>query len=162
MPLTEQQQVAVNEAAKCAVTAEGATGCPAALTLAQWALESSYGTRCSGRNNVFGIKAIKGEPFEAVRTSEFIHGQHVSITQNFAVYPSLAVAFVEHGTLLTKGQPYVDAFRIYRASNNLPAFIEAVARRYATDPDYAHKLNVIIQMPAIQQALHDAQAEVKA
>lgn len=54
--LNPVQKANLEEAARYALLSERDTGVPAALTVAQWALESSWGIAQPG-NNCFGIKA---------------------------------------------------------------------------------------------------------
>jgi flagellum-specific peptidoglycan hydrolase FlgJ len=53
-----------NDVIAAAQASQRNTGIPAAITLAQYALESGYGRHMpTGSNNPFGIKAKPGEPF---------------------------------------------------------------------------------------------------
>lgn len=132
-----------------AARASAATyGVPASVTLAQWALESAWGKRLSGKHNCFGIKAKPGEPCTIVITHEVIAGKRVARTAMFRDYASLADAFAAHARLLATGRAYAD-FR-----EALPDLVKATAAlgggtparpRYATDPDYGHKLMAIIR-----------------
>lgn len=123
-----------------AQAAEGATAppIPASVTLAQFALESSWGQRIpAGSNNGFGIKAVAGQPRVLVATHEFIAGRYVAMTAAFAAYPSLTAGFTAHSELLATHAQYAEA-RTY-----LPdpyAFADAMAQVYATDPLYYQKL----------------------
>ena len=76
------------------------------ITLAQWALESAYGTRLSGHNNPFGIKAnaqqIAANNFTEVWTKEYTSGAYRSELLRFANYPSLVEAFDAHALLLSQ------------------------------------------------------------
>src|SRR5579884_4119243 len=185
--LNETQQRALDDAAICAVRAEQSTGAPAEVTIAQWATESAWGARCTGAYNWFGIKAYPGCPGrELVATTEWftpaeLHaflakndgrtaelrrkGQgardEYSVRDWFAAYPGSTSAFEYHGRLITSGV-YADAFAEYRQNRNLQIYIARMASHYATDPQYARTLNAIIAMPAVQQALHDARAELAA
>lgn len=107
------------------------------ITLAQWAVESAYGTRMSGRNNPFGIKAtpaqIAAGQATEVWTKEFINGVYKSELLYFADYDSLADAFDAHAYLLTHPW-YIDC--INAATPN--AYAAALYKdHYATAPNYA-------------------------
>ena len=59
------------------------------IVAAQWALESGWGKKQSGRHNDFGIKAQKGESGTTVRTREVYSGKSVMINDSFKNYNSL-------------------------------------------------------------------------
>lgn len=59
--LTPTQISEVRSAAYASVMCESQTGIPAELTIAQWALESGWGSHQPG-NNCFGIKYYEGAP----------------------------------------------------------------------------------------------------
>jgi flagellum-specific peptidoglycan hydrolase FlgJ len=129
-------------------------GIPASVTLAQWALESAWGTRMSGKHNCFGIKAKPGEPCTRVTTHETIKGKSVATACLFRDYASLAEAFDAHAQLLGTGAAYAD-FR--KALPDLVKATEALgggtpARpRYATDPNYGSKLMAVIRGSKLTQ-----------
>lgn len=127
---------------------------PASVTLAQWALESAWGTRMSGKHNCFGIKARPGEPCTAVVTQEVVNGKRVKVTALFRDYASLDEAFDAHARLLAKGAPYADFRRA------LPDLAKATAAlgggtparpRYATDPNYGASLMAIIRASNLER-----------
>lgn len=136
---------------------ERATGIPACVSLAQWALESDYGRVMSGKNNPFGIKAAKGT---VRRTWEVITGRVVITSATFRDFASLADAFTFHGKMLTNPLGYYTRLRPilarYKASKDA-GYRKAVALEvvrslalpnkpaYATDPAYASKLISIIE-----------------
>jgi len=136
------------EAIAAARSSQKARGIPASVILSQWALESAWGTKMSGKHNCFGIKARAGEPCTPVLTHEVIGGKRVAKTLLFRDYTSLAEAFDAHAKLLATGAPYAD-FR-----KALPDLAKATAAlgggtpahpRYATDPDYGRKLMAVIR-----------------
>lgn len=115
---------------------------PASVSLAQWALESGWGTHLpSGSNNPFGIKATAGQLSVTVPTREVIHGKSVTINAAFRKFASIADAFDLHAKLLATGVPYSKA----RAALPDPiAFAHALTGVYATDPAYGKLLTEII------------------
>ena len=117
-------------------------GIPASVTLAQWALESAWGSRMPpGSNNPFGIKARRGEPSVSTGTEEVINGRRVHIRAGFRAFASIAEAFDHHGRLLATGRPY----RTARATLPDPdAFADALTGVYATDPSYGRKLRSLM------------------
>lgn len=117
------------------------TGILASVTLGQWALESAWGTKATGRNNFFGIKGVAGQPSTMCWTHEFVGGKSVPAQQPFADYPTLDAGFAAHGRLLSGGR-YVNAWGV---RSNRAAFVHAIAPIYATDPDYGDKLLDLIR-----------------
>lgn len=77
------------------------------VSLAQWALESAYGTaEPEGSNNPFGIKAVPGQPSVTAWTHETLHGVYVRIPQQFAKYADVQMAFQQHAKLLATAPCY--------------------------------------------------------
>lgn len=125
-----------------AQASQHATGIPSSVTLAQWAVESAWGARCTGTFNVFGIKAVGDESFTMCWTHEDSGGQSVKAQAHFANYASLEDAFTAHAKLLA------DEPQFAHARTSLPdavAFTKAMAPVYATDPGYSALLLKIIQ-----------------
>lgn len=114
------------------------TGIPASITLAQAALESSWGERAPG-NNLFGIKADASwhGPTVDVPTHEVIDGQRVAVTFPFRRYASYADSMVDHAQFLLKNPRYAPCFKETTGAGWARAL---QAAGYATDPDYATKL----------------------
>lgn len=117
------------------------TGIPIEVILAQSALESNWGRTVKG-NAYFGIK---GKSSEGKSTTFSTHevtlsGQRVSEVDEFRAYSSYAEAAADYASLIQRRFPAALAFR-----NDPKKFAEAVARQgYATDPQYAKKLESII------------------
>lgn len=115
-----------------------------AVVAAQWAVESGWGAKESGRNNFFGIKAKPGQPGTVRRTREVLNGRTVYINDRFADYNSLEegiaarVAFTKQNKRYTNSG-YFSARTPYEAA-------QALQRGgYATDPNYANSLAAIIK-----------------
>jgi flagellum-specific peptidoglycan hydrolase FlgJ len=125
-----------------AIDAQKRYGTPAAVTYAQWALESDYGRRVpAGSNNPFGIKAAPGQASVAAETTEYINGQAVRVRANFAKFSSVADAFAAHAKLLATSPRYAAA----RARAGDPGgFADALTGVYATDPNYGASLRRIM------------------
>lgn len=139
-----------------AKSAEGKYGVPAAVTMAQWALESGNGAHMpAGSNNPFGIKARAGQPYVEAMTTESINGQNVRVMQRFAKFDSIADAFDAHAKLLATGSAYGKA----RAAGNDPnRYADALTGTYATDPNYGKKLRDIIAQQSLHAGVSSAQA----
>jgi flagellar protein FlgJ len=150
--LTSQQLPRLAAAAKAACLCEKATGLPAEITVAQWALESGWGASAPA-NNCFGIKNFPGCQTQILATKEFIDGAMQERQLEFAAFDSLADCFECHARLITDGKSYAAAWAHYQAAHDLQALIADVAKVYATDPVYAGKLRSILAMAQVQTAL---------
>jgi flagellum-specific peptidoglycan hydrolase FlgJ len=107
---------------------------PASVTLAQWAVESYWGTRMpKDSNNPFGIKAVGDQPYVEAHTREEIKGESVTIVAHFRRFDSIADAFDQHGKLLATAKPYA---RARTFANDPDAFADALTGVYATDHRY--------------------------
>ena len=140
-------------------------GIPASVTLAQWALESGWGTKVSGKFNYGGITAkVKdavfpfkpGTPLEPATlcwTHENWQGKRVSCQRWFKDFPSVEAYFIAHAKLLATGAPYAKA----RAKLPDPnAFADALTGVYATAPNYGTVLKSIMGGSANLYAFNDA------
>jgi flagellum-specific peptidoglycan hydrolase FlgJ len=138
-----------------AIAAQKSSGCPAAITLAQWALESAYGHALSAKNNYFGIKWHEncGFPFHVVATREWSKKLGYYVVQaKFIEFPTLEAAFHYHGKLIVSSNPkspYADAQHFL--PKDWHGFMTAMGRHYATDPDYLKKLDQIIKANSLER-----------
>ncbi len=119
-----------------------ASGIPASVQLAQWALESGWGEHMPpGSNNPFGIKSVEGQQSVIVSTHEYVNGERVLVNAAFRAFPSLDDAFAAHAALLAHAPQYEPA----RAClPDVAAFCDALTGVYATDPNYGTLLKEII------------------
>lgn len=116
---------------------------PAAITLAQWALESDWGKAMPPEsNNPFGIKAIAGEPCVEAWTHEFVDGKRIEVRAKFRKFASMAEAFDQHGRLLATAAPYAHARTLIADPD---AFADALTGVYATAPDYGQCLKRLMK-----------------
>lgn len=143
-------------AMNAAIASQKKWGIPAAVTFAQWKLESASGAHMpAGSNNPFGIKATAGQPFVLSSTLESIHGHMTRVVAKFAKFASLTDAFDAHAKLLATSSHYAGA----RAHEDDPlAFANALTGIYATDPNYGSKLGSIIQSTISRPLIGGAQA----
>ena len=115
-----------------------------AVVAAQWASESDWGRRASGKFNYFGIKARPGQPGTVKTTHEYINGRKVQIQDKFADYNSLdegiaaRVAFIRENKRYTKSG-YYDAKTPYEAAMALQR------GGFSTNPNYANSLAEIMR-----------------
>ena len=122
---------------------------PAAVTLAQWALESAWGRSMpAGSNNPFGIKAAGGEPYVEAQTREVIGGKDVTVVARFRKFASLDEAFDQHGRLLATARPYAHALTL---AGDPDAYADALTGVYATDPNYGTLLKRLMQTYNLRQ-----------
>lgn len=118
---------------------------PASVSLAQFAVESAYGTKMpTGSSNPFGIKAVAGQPFVTASTHEVFNGKTVTIQAKFRKFASFAEAFDAHAKLLATAPIYTPAMIAWKAGN-LERGISLMAAHYATDPNYTKTLLSIIK-----------------
>jgi flagellar protein FlgJ len=127
--------------------------------LAQAALETGWGQRMprnadgSQSLNMFGLKA--GEEWKGARatadTIEFSNGVATQRRTAFRAYGSVEESVSDFANLLKTSPRYRDALA---AGGDTQAYVESIGKSgYATDPDYANKLNQIINSGTLQAAL---------
>ncbi|CAB5280128.1 flagellar rod assembly protein/muramidase FlgJ [Burkholderia multivorans] len=131
-------------AVNAAAAAQDKYGVPAAVTLAQYALESGYGKSGLAKrsNNPFGVQ-YRGNGKEGVDyvTSWDTHADGTRYLAKFRKYKSLTEAFEDHARLLAIDKRYAAA----RSHTDDPAaYVDAIAPIYAEDPKYAPKLKAIM------------------
>ncbi|MBO6890420.1 MAG: glucosaminidase domain-containing protein [Roseibium sp.] len=128
---------------RAAQAAQRQWGTPASVTLAQWAIESAYGSRMpTGSNNPFGIKARSGDKFVEAWTTEVIGGKSQKVLAKFQAFPDLDAAFIRHGRLLGTSKYYTKARQF---THDADKFADALTGIYATDPKYGSKLKSIMK-----------------
>jgi flagellar protein FlgJ len=127
--------------------------------LAQAALETGWGQRMprtadgSLSLNIFGIKA--GEEWKGTRatadTVEFNNGVATPRRTAFRAYGSIEESVGDFARLLKNSPRYRDAIA---AGADAQAYIHGIGKSgYATDPEYANKLNQILNSGTLQSAL---------
>jgi flagellum-specific peptidoglycan hydrolase FlgJ len=116
------------------------------ILLAQAALETGWGRSVVG-NNVFGVKAggaWSGATVEA-RTQEVEGGHLIAQQGRFRSYSSVTQAVDDYVSLVSQSSRYRTALN---AGNNVAAYANGLAAGgYATDPNYAAKLEQIADGP---------------
>lgn len=124
---------------------------PASVSLAQFAIESAYGTKMpAGSNNPFGIKAVAGQPSVVARTREVVRGQSIFINAPFRKFADFNEAFEAHAHLLATAPVYAPAMTAWKAGHYEDG-IRLMAAKYATAPDYATLLLSVIHSQNLQQ-----------
>lgn len=133
------------------------TGIPAHFMVAQAALETGWGQSeprlTDGRpsHNLFGIKA--GSSWSGavvrVRTQEWQEGRWQQQVAPFRAYASYADAFHDYAELLSTPR-----YAAARSARDATGFAQALQQAgYATDPQYARKLQELIGSVAMRQQL---------
>lgn len=135
---------AVSPAAR---TSMARTKIPASFTIAQCALESGWATSkpAAEAMNLFNIKADSSwhGPTWRMASTEHINGKDVLRPANWRMYPDWLASIDDHATFLLTNPRYKPAFA---HCDNGEAFAASVAAAgYATDPNYAAKLIVMIR-----------------
>jgi flagellar protein FlgJ len=112
------------------------------ILLAQAALETGWGRSVVG-NNVFGIKASQSWRGSEVTTTthEVEAGQMVPRQASFRSYPSLDAAVQDYVALIGNSPRYQSVIGV---GDNAAAYARGLlAGGYATDTEYAHKLEAV-------------------
>jgi flagellar protein FlgJ len=139
--------------------AAGALGVDPLGLLAQAALESGWGQRMphtadgASSFNLFGIKA--GEEWTGARvvtdTVEFSNGVATQRRTAFRAYGSIEESVADFASLLKNSPRYRNAVA---AGGNAQAYVDGIGKSgYATDPEYANKLNQILKSSTLQAAI---------
>ena len=179
--LTTQQLIKLQDAAMAAVQCEQETQVPCELTIAQWALESGWGEHAPG-NNCFGIKEVPGlgsqllitkEVFTLEDVTDWLHRKEgrtaVAISlpdpqgkrtyecrDLFAVFPNLSHCFSYRAIHLLSRGVYSNLLGTYKINKDLISYIKGVSVIYATDVNYYSKIQSLISMPEVRDALIEA------
>jgi flagellar protein FlgJ len=127
--------------------------------LAQAALETGWGQRMprtadgSPSLNLFGIKA--GDEWSGARatadTVEFSNGVATQKRTAFRAYASIDESVNDFARLLKNSPRYRE---VIAAGGDTRAYVDSIGKSgYATDPQYANKLNRILNSGALRAAL---------
>lgn len=131
--------------------------------VAQAALETGWGKRMvrdgAGENayNLFGIKSHGwGGQSANAKTTEFINGAEVKLTDTFRKYDSFAHSFNDYVDFLQSNPRYKQALQ---STGNAEQYVRELQRAgYATDPKYADKISRIARQIYNEQPSQIAQA----
>lgn len=159
--MDDQRQQRLNGVAAIAVRIEAATGLPAQMLIAQWALESQWGAKPAGHANYFGIKkAARHALCCTVTTHEVVHGKPVDLDLEFADYPSLDESCDDYAWLITHGDPYREAWRGYQKTKDVHGLVFGIAGIYATGLQYAQLATQIASQGNVIDAISRARTGV--
>lgn len=141
-----------------ALETERQSGIPAHFMVAQAALETGWGKAeprfADGRTsfNLFGIKAGRGWKGATVEAStlEYVDGQAQRQVERFRAYASYAEAFADYASLIGTSPRYSQALNSV-SNRDGASFARALqSAGYATDPQYAAKLERIMSSNALR------------
>ena len=101
----------ITQAIAAARTSSRTSGLPAAMTVAQAALESNWGQSHLARDahNYFGIKAHGAHERIAYPTFEYASGNNVRVTAEFARYASMEECFADRDRIILSLACYAEA-----------------------------------------------------
>ena len=157
--LSEQASDFVQQVLPTIRQAAAAVGVNPLGMLAQAALETGWGQRmprtADGNSslNLFGVKA--GSDWSGARamadTVEISGGVAKQTRTAFRAYGSIEDSVGDFARLLTSSPRYREAVA---AGSNAQAYVQSIAKAgYATDPQYANKLNDVLNSGTLQAAL---------
>ncbi|AYF99639.1 LysM peptidoglycan-binding domain-containing protein [Lactococcus allomyrinae] len=149
----------VQEIVNAAVPVANEYGLYPSVMIAQGILESNGGQSAlaSSYNNIFGVKYTSGTPVY-LPTQEYLNGQMTNVVEPFQAYASIYEACLAQAELLRSSSYYSGAWR-----ENTSSYVDATAwlqGRYATDPNYAAKLNNLISELGL--SVYDQGGEISA
>ncbi|KIN37967.1 hypothetical protein B4071_2803 [Bacillus subtilis] len=120
----------------------------ASLIIAQGCLESAWGTSelATKGYNLFGMKGEYNGQYVTMMTWEVINGENVQVSAKFRKYPSWKESIDDLANLYLNGVSWdKDHYRAVVGEKDYQKATSALVKAgYATDPNYATKLNSII------------------
>jgi flagellum-specific peptidoglycan hydrolase FlgJ len=176
-------------AIEAATGQDGKRGYPPRLLLAQWALESSWGERCTGDFNYFGITynpkrhkafrmcptheemteaqilSLSPEEAATITSKTLIRAGvfRIGLRRKFASYSSLSEALSDKTRLIMNTDRYRFAFMDFQQSGDVEKLIRSIAAAgYATAGGYGETLVQISRQGNIAQAVERARKEMAA
>lgn len=115
------------------------TGIDPRLVIAQSALETGWGQSAPG-NNYFGIKSHGREGGNNLATTEVVNGQPVKINDSFRAYADPSESAADYANFLKTNPRYASVLNAKGLDDQIKAMGSS---GYATDPNYAQKLQQI-------------------
>jgi flagellum-specific peptidoglycan hydrolase FlgJ len=178
----------LDEVAAVAAAIEEGAGYPSTALIAQWAVESKWGSHKAGNANYFGIKrADRHKKFCLVTTHEEFTGKEIAewnakhpdrpariiqklpsgktqveIDDQFADYDSLKDSCEDYVWLISHGAPYAKAWKNFQTAGSVTTLLFTIAGIYATAGAYARLLIQISQQSEVVEAVSAAKAAHKA
>ena len=139
-------------------------GVDARYLVAQAALETGWGKSIirqqdgGSSHNLFGIKATGWQGASAtVMTTEYVNGKATREKAGFRAYDSFEQSFNDYVRLLESNDRYSKAIQVASTTGDSERFVSELQRAgYATDPQYARKINQIARKVQTYQTIADA------
>ena len=146
-------QTFINNIAQQAKSVADANDLYVSVMIAQAIIESGWGSSTLSKApnyNLFGIKGSYNGQTVYMSTLEYLNGQWVTKNEPFKKYPSFAESFADNAATL-RNVSFQSGVYYYSGAwkSNTKSYRDATAwltGRYATDPNYASKLNSTIEM----------------
>lgn len=120
------------------------------VTLAQAILESGWGRSSLTRDyhNLFGVKAGRSSQRIRLASREHVGGRFRPSRQTFRRYDSKAQSILDHAELLSSDRRYAHARPHW---TDRQRFLEAIAPRYASSPNYVSAVSRLIELYDLDQ-----------
>lgn len=156
---TDSPQSFIQSLLPYATDAAQQLGVPSEAIIAQAALETGWGQHVLSHSNgnssynLFGIKAGNSWQGDTVNaeTTEFFAGKPLKVNAQFRSYASLQQAFDDYVQFLSENPRYS------AVHNSDSAFASTLQRAgYATDPQYANKINQVSQRVVVDMHTGDS------
>ena len=146
-------QTFINIIAQQAKSVADANDLYVSVMIAQAIIESGWGSSTLSKApnyNLFWIKGSYNGQTVYMSTLEYLNGQWVTKNEPFKKYPSFAESFADNAATL-RNVSFQSGVYYYSGAwkSNTKSYRDATAwltGRYATDPNYASKLNSTIEM----------------
>jgi len=143
---TKNKSEFINLITPSAIEIEKKIGVPHKFIIAQICLETNFGKSSLTKNyyNFGGIKAVKGQPFISLLTTECIKGVCKKVYQNFAIFNSVIDGLTAQAKIYQNKY-----FKKYLNKTSDPLkyaqLIQSGTPKYATDPNYVSKIEKILK-----------------
>ncbi|WEV60229.1 glycoside hydrolase family 73 protein [Streptococcaceae bacterium ESL0729] len=145
----------IKEIAPAAEEVQEAYGIRASLIIAQASLESNFGQSelASKYKNLFGVKADSSGKHIKLETKEYLDGEWITATGDFAWYDSWRDSIIAHARLMREGVDWDKSkYAAVVAAGDYKEAAQAIQDAgYATDPTYASKLIELIEQYKLYQ-----------
>lgn len=118
---------------------------PPSITLAQAILESGWGRSklSAHHHNLFGVKAGASDKRVRMASREHKWGRLRASRETFRTYEDKGESIAHHARLLGEDRRYAHARPLWTDG---PAFLAAIAPRYASSPRYVAKVSQIVDL----------------
>jgi len=144
------QATFINEIADDAIKIAQKNGVYPSVMIAQAGIESNWGRSglAQNHNNLMGTKGAQEGKTVVLATEENIDGSNITVNAGFSVFDSWTESLAHYGKLLSEGIEENPTIYSGTWRENADSYQDATSwleGRYATDPNYASKLNSTIE-----------------